>query len=119
MSLANPRQSLDLANGYTPSEETVCYILSCPSDALIGTQGQPFSHGLFDMDRGTVTARRVWLKISVFAVGLLIFIILAILSIYWAALGRSFGNIHNLSGYVVVSVLSDLGSTLGVFAHLL
>ena len=65
------------------------------------------------MDRGTVAARRVWLKISLVAVGLLIFIIFAILSIYWAALGRSFGNIHNLSGFVVVSTF-ELGNPRGI-----
>ncbi|KAH0827967.1 hypothetical protein J3R83DRAFT_3605 [Lanmaoa asiatica] len=81
----NPGQQLESDNGYTPSDET----------------DRPFSHKLFDMDMGTITARRVWLKISLVAVGLLMFIILAILSIYWAALGRSSGNIHNLSGYVV------------------
>ncbi|KAI9571106.1 hypothetical protein HD554DRAFT_249739 [Boletus coccyginus] len=85
MPLANPEQQLDSDNDYTPSDETE----------------RPFSHELFDMDRGTVAARRVWLKISLVAFGLLVFIIFAILSIYWAALGRSSGNIHNLSGYVV------------------
>lgn len=86
-------------------------VLSYFSAALIRAQEQPFSHELFDMDRGTVSARRVWLKISLAAVGLLIFIIFAILSIYWAALGRFSGNIHNLSGYVVVSTF-QLRSTL-------
>lgn len=56
------------------------------------------------MDKGTVAARKVWLKISLVAVGLLVFIIFTILSIYWAALGRSSGNVHNLSGFVVVSL---------------
>ncbi|KAF8557599.1 hypothetical protein OG21DRAFT_1406656 [Imleria badia] len=76
-------------------------MLFCFHSALIRTQDRPFSHTLFDMDRGTVAARNLWLKISLLAVALLIFIIWAILSIYWAALGRSVGNIHNLSGYVV------------------
>ncbi|KAN0091251.1 Protein of unknown function (DUF3533) domain containing protein [Tylopilus felleus] len=99
---ANSGQQLDLDDGYAPSDETVLInALSYFSSALIGTQEKPFSHGLFDMDRGTVAARMVWLKISFMAVVLLIFIILGILSIYWAALGRSFGNIHKLSGYVV------------------
>ncbi|KAF8134559.1 hypothetical protein EV363DRAFT_1257791 [Boletus edulis] len=63
------------------------------------------------MDNGTIAARRVWLKISLVAVGLLIFIIFAILSIYWAALGRSSGNIHNLSGYVVDFDGEQIGQT--------
>lgn len=57
------------------------------------------------MDKGTVAARKAWLKFSLVAVSIIIFITLAILPIYWAALGRSSGNIHNLSGYVVVSTL--------------
>lgn len=113
---ANSGQQLDLDDGYAPSDETVLInALSYFSSALIGTQEKPFSHGLFDMDRGTVAARMVWLKISFMAVVLLIFIILGILSIYWAALGRSFGNIHKLSGYVVVSTFElATHSALGV-----
>lgn len=71
--------------------------------ALIGTQDPPFSHGFFDRDKETVAARKIWFTISMGVVGQIIFIILGILSIYWAALGRSYVNIHNLSGYVVVS----------------
>lgn len=66
------------------------------------------------MDKGTVAARKVWLKLSLAAVGILIFIILAILSIYWAALGRSSRNIHNLSGYVVVSTFGLATHTLSL-----
>ncbi|KAH7888592.1 hypothetical protein F5I97DRAFT_722046 [Phlebopus sp. FC_14] len=62
---------------------------------------EPFSHGFFDRDEGTVKARREWLKMSFASVLVLWFIIWAFLSIYWAALGRSSTNIHNLTGYVV------------------
>jgi hypothetical protein len=65
----------------------------------------PFSHGVFDSDPATAAARKGWLKISMFGVVVLCFMIWGVLPIYWAALGRSYNNIHNLSGFVVVRVL--------------
>jgi hypothetical protein len=66
----------------------------------------PFSHGLFDKDPATTAARKGWLKISIFGVVVLFVMIWGVLPIYWAAIGRSFNNVHNLSGYVVVRFLS-------------
>ncbi|OAX42269.1 hypothetical protein K503DRAFT_375112 [Rhizopogon vinicolor AM-OR11-026] len=62
---------------------------------------KPFSHGVFDSDPATVSARKGWLKISFFGMVVLCFMIWGVLPIYWAALGRSSNNIHNLSGFVV------------------
>ncbi|KAG0706105.1 hypothetical protein DFH29DRAFT_903615 [Suillus ampliporus] len=61
----------------------------------------PFSHGIFDRDPATAAARKSWLKISILGVLVLCFMIWGVLPIYWAALGRSSNNIHNLSGFVV------------------
>lgn len=69
-------------------------------------EDKPFSHGLFDKDPATTAARKGWLKISVFGVVVLFVMIWGVLPIYWAAIGRSSNNIHNLSGYVVVRLLS-------------
>jgi hypothetical protein len=66
----------------------------------------PFSHGLFDKDPATTAARKGWLKISIFGVVVLFVMIWGVLPIYWAAIGRSSNNVHNLSGYVVVRFLS-------------
>ncbi|KAG1815950.1 uncharacterized protein BJ212DRAFT_203601 [Suillus subaureus] len=68
---------------------------------LPDAEDKPFSHGLFDKDPGTTAARKGWLKISILGVLVLFVMIWGILPIYWAALGRSYNNIHNLSGYVV------------------
>lgn len=73
---------------------------------------EPFSHGIFDKDPATTAARKAWLKISLFGLVVLCFMIWGVLPIYWAALGRSSNNIHNLSGFVVVSVLSSTASWL-------
>jgi hypothetical protein len=73
---------------------------------------EPFSHGIFDKDPATTAARKAWLKISLFGLVVLCFMIWGVLPIYWAALGRSSNNIHNLSGFVVVSVLSSTVSWL-------
>ncbi|KAG9316719.1 hypothetical protein JVU11DRAFT_2779 [Chiua virens] len=97
------------SNHQTLLDESVWRQPPCFGVALIGRRTNPFSHGVFDTDSGTATARKIWLKISIAAVGLLIFIILGILSIYWAALGRSFGNVHNLSGYVVDFDRGEIG----------
>ncbi|KAG1775322.1 hypothetical protein EV702DRAFT_973142 [Suillus placidus] len=64
-------------------------------------EDKPFSHGFFDKDPATTAARKVWLKISIFGVLALFLMIWGVLPIYWAALGRTSNNIHNLSGYVV------------------
>ncbi|KAG1770436.1 hypothetical protein EDD22DRAFT_865941 [Suillus occidentalis] len=64
-------------------------------------EDKPFSHGLFDKDPATTAARKGWLKISVFGVAAIFVMIWGVLPIYWAAIGRSSNNIHNLSGYVV------------------
>ncbi|KAG2345658.1 hypothetical protein BDR05DRAFT_930307 [Suillus weaverae] len=64
-------------------------------------EDKPFSHGFFDKDPATTAARKVWLKISILGVLALFFMIWGVLPIYWAALGRTSNNIHNLSGYVV------------------
>ncbi|KAG1881436.1 hypothetical protein C8R48DRAFT_586993 [Suillus tomentosus] len=64
-------------------------------------EDKPFSHGLFDNDPATSAARKGWLKISIFGVLVLFIMIWGVLPIYWAALGRSYNNVHNLSGYVV------------------
>ncbi|KAG1802704.1 uncharacterized protein HD556DRAFT_1331824 [Suillus plorans] len=64
-------------------------------------EDKPFSHGLFDNDPATSSARKGWLKISIFGVLVLFVMIWGVLPIYWAALGRSYNNVHNLSGYVV------------------
>ncbi|KAG2043585.1 hypothetical protein BDR03DRAFT_996313 [Suillus americanus] len=64
-------------------------------------EDRPFSHGLLDKDPATTAARKGWLKISILGVLVLFFMIWGVLPIYWAALGRSYNNIHNLSGYVV------------------
>jgi hypothetical protein len=73
---------------------------------LPDAEDKPFSHGFFDRDPATTAARKGWFKISISGVLVLFFMIWGILPIYWAALGRSYNNIHNLSGYVVVSLLS-------------
>ncbi|KAG2150475.1 hypothetical protein DEU56DRAFT_780199 [Suillus clintonianus] len=62
---------------------------------------KPFSHGIFDKDPETTAARNGWLKISILGVLVLFVMIWGVLPIYWAALGRSSNNIHNLSGFVV------------------
>ncbi|KAG1734751.1 uncharacterized protein EDB91DRAFT_586266 [Suillus paluster] len=62
---------------------------------------KPFSHGIFDKDPATAAARKGWLKISILGLVVLCFMIWGVLPIYWAALGRSYNNIHNLSGFVV------------------
>ncbi|KAG1829083.1 hypothetical protein EV424DRAFT_459316 [Suillus variegatus] len=64
-------------------------------------EDKPFSHGLFDNDPATSAARKGWFKISIFGVLVLFIMIWGVLPIYWAALGRSYNNVHNLSGYVV------------------
>ncbi|KAG2148512.1 hypothetical protein BD769DRAFT_572233 [Suillus cothurnatus] len=68
---------------------------------LPDAEDKPFSHGLLDKDPATSAARKGWFKISISGVLVLFFMIWGILPIYWAALGRSYNNIHNLSGYVV------------------
>jgi hypothetical protein len=68
---------------------------------LPDAEDKPFSHGFFDKDPATSAARKGWFKISISGVLVLFFMIWGILPIYWAALGRSYNNIHNLSGYVV------------------
>jgi hypothetical protein len=68
---------------------------------LPDAEDKPFSHGFFDKDPATTAARKGWFKISISGVLVLFFMIWGILPIYWAALGRSYNNIHNLSGYVV------------------
>ncbi|KAG2078806.1 hypothetical protein BDR04DRAFT_997002 [Suillus decipiens] len=72
-----------------------------PVIAPVVVEDKPFSHGVFDKDPATSAARKGWLKISIFGVLVLFVMIWGVLPIYWAALGRSYNNIHNLSGYVV------------------
>ncbi|KIJ67894.1 hypothetical protein HYDPIDRAFT_126365 [Hydnomerulius pinastri MD-312] len=101
-------QRLTSHNSFVASDTTANEVQNTPSiDAAaplpppIKVEDEPFTHNFFDGDEGTIAARKAWLKTSLIAVGLVWFIILAILSIYWAALGRSATNIVNLSGYVV------------------
>lgn len=76
---------------------------------------EPFSHGIFDKDPATTAARKAWLKISLLGLVVLCFMIWGVLPIYWAALGRSSNNVHNLSGFVVVSVLSSMSWLFSTF----
>ncbi|KAG1890397.1 hypothetical protein F4604DRAFT_1568022 [Suillus subluteus] len=75
--------------------------VTAPAITPVLPEDRPFSHGLLDKDPGTSAARKGWLKISILGVLALFFMIWGVLPIYWAALGRSYNNIHNLSGYVV------------------
>jgi hypothetical protein len=82
------------------------HYVAAPTPITRDGDDAPFSHGVFDSDPATAAARKGWLKISMFGVVVLCFMIWGVLPIYWAALGRSYNNIHNLSGFVVVRVLS-------------
>ncbi|KAG2368326.1 hypothetical protein BDR07DRAFT_1391088 [Suillus spraguei] len=77
------------------------HVPTIPVIAPVVAEDKPFSHGVFDKDPVTSAARKGWLKISILGVLVLFVMIWGVLPIYWAALGRSYNNIHNLSGYVV------------------
>ncbi|KAH7925949.1 hypothetical protein BV22DRAFT_399074 [Leucogyrophana mollusca] len=82
-------------------------------------QDEPFTHGFFDEDRATSEARSKWLKSVVVGVFVVCCVIWTVLPMYWAALGRTTGNIHNLLGYVVDFDGGQIGQTVtGAFASI-
>ncbi|KAG1737631.1 hypothetical protein EDB19DRAFT_1928366 [Suillus lakei] len=83
------------------SDAATHHRVTAPVTTPVEPDDKPFTHGVFDKDPATTAARKVWLKISILGVLVLFVMIWGVLPIYWAALGRSSNNIHNLSGYVV------------------
>lgn len=71
----------------------------------ITSREDPFSHGFLDRDPESSKARSLYFKI-IGGTLLLVFtyVIWCVLPIYWGSLYKLYDHVHNLHGWVVVSI---------------
>lgn len=64
-----------------------------------------FGAGFWDKDASTTKARQLYFKVLFMGNLLTIIVIFSVLPIYWGALWKLNDHIHNLHGFVVVSLI--------------
>jgi hypothetical protein len=64
-----------------------------------------FTESYFSKDPATIAARKVYILILASRGVLIILLVLSVLSIYWGALWQTPRHVHNLHGWVVVSLV--------------
>lgn len=75
------------------------------SSADIPPEDPPFSHGFLDRDPESSKARSIYFQIIGGTLVLVfIYVIWAVLPIYWGSLYKLYEHTHNLHGWVVVSI---------------
>lgn len=79
------------------------------SSVVILDDDPPFSHGFFDKDPESSKGRSLYFK-AVMGVIVLVctYVIWGVLPIYWASVYDLYNHVHNLHGWVVVSMLLPL-----------
>jgi hypothetical protein len=63
-----------------------------------------FTESYFSNEPATAAARKVYHSILGLNIGILVLVIFSVLSIYWGALWQTPAHVHNLNGWVVVSM---------------
>ena len=97
---AGPPASFD-----TESRETAQMEHGQPTEKNIQVPNpQPFFNGFFDKDPITSKARAEYFKLIIAGAMFTSVAIWAVLTIYWGALWKTESLIHNLEGWVVVSL---------------
>jgi len=86
------------------------------SDTLSLDQPEPFSSTFFSRNSHIAAARTIYLKTFLTGSVLALFTVFFILSVYWAALGKS--TSHNLAGWIVVSTVFFSLNSDAIFSEL-
>ena len=69
------------------------------------TEDAPFSHGFLDKDSESTKARSLYFRVVAGTLVLVCtYVIWGVLPIYWGSVYTLYNNVHNLHGWVVVSI---------------
>jgi hypothetical protein len=72
------------------------------------SEPRSFGHSFNDVHPGYRQSRATYFKIMLLNVGMITLTIWCILPIYWGALWRPNNGVHNLNGWIVVRIYSEL-----------